>query len=177
MQDYNTQDYKKKIETEWRSFLSSNQYIRENYHIDEEVLFVIGVKVEQRKEYYKIFHKSKLTVFQEIALICFWILKFHPITIIDFSPDDNNDELINEKFTLYFIVSFFRKLVPNDTNKISNVFFEEYMKELIYSFRYRDISKEAMVLLVETIAIALEINPYIHFKKRKNESANENSQE
>lgn len=160
-------EYKKTIETEWKTFLYSNQYIQDNYYIDENVISVIEIKVEQRKEYFKKFHKSKLTVFQEIALICFWIIKLHPISFLSISPDDSFDKLINEKFSLYIIMSFFRKLLPKNSNKVSEVFFPEYMKELIYTFYYRDISKEAMIILVETMAIALEINPYIHLKSRK----------
>lgn len=47
-----------------------------------------------------------------------------------------------------------------------DVFFDElYIKELEYSFTYRDISKEAMILLVETIAKGVGIQPYKYKEK------------
>lgn len=37
---------------------------------------------------------------------------------------------------------------------------KQYIRELVYSFKYRDISKEALILLVESIAVFLGLNPY-----------------
>ena len=37
---------------------------------------------------------------------------------------------------------------------------KKYLNEVIYSFTYRDISKEALILLVESIAIFLGLDPY-----------------
>ena len=37
---------------------------------------------------------------------------------------------------------------------------KKYINELVYSFTYRDISKEALILLVESIAIFLGLDPY-----------------
>ena len=43
----------------------------------------------------------------------------------------------------------------------------KYLQEAIYSFEYRDISKEALILLVESIAVFLGLNPYDIIEDKK----------
>ena len=85
----------------------------------------------------------------------------------DFVIDNpQNDYVsINEAFGIYIIINGLRSLLNNSNNSssdelINNFFTKEYINELRYAFYYRDISKEAMILLVETIAKAVGYEPY-----------------
>ena len=148
------------------NFVESNGYDKHHVSIFETDVFQIITKVHQRKKYFEYFHHLNISDFKELALYCFWIIKIKPL---HFDNDNATEQekiafkSINEKFALFYIIKTFRSLAENDSKtqkKINNFFTEQYMYELIYSFTYRDISKEALILLVETMALALGFQAY-----------------
>ena len=149
-----------------QAFIQSNDYDPKKIHIDESAVFQIISKVDQRKSYFKFFHQLNISDFKELALNCFWIIKLRPLWYDDSDseePQKLNFESLNDKFALYMLIKKFRALANTNEelqNNINNLFSNQYMYELIYSFTYRDISKEAMILLVETMAIAIGFQPY-----------------
>jgi len=145
------------------------------FGVDKKVLYEVLNKVDQRREYFRIFHNIKISEFKQISLIVFWIIKLKPIflksndgfsVIDDHKSDLINDYVsINEAFGIYVIISCLRALVSNSNNnssdeKITSFFTEDYIYELRYTFYYRDVSKEALIILVETIAKAVGYQPY-----------------
>ena len=72
------------------------------------------------------------------------------------------NESINEKFAVYLIIHTIRGILKTIgiSDKPLDFLSEEYIYHLIYSFRFRDISKEALILLTETIALMCGIKPY-----------------
>lgn len=90
----------------------------------------------------------------------------YPIdTVSNLSKERQNDlKSINEKFALFYIIVYLKILYKDEHNdnaeRIDKFFDDLYIRELEYSFTYRDISKEAMILLVETIAKGVGIQPY-----------------
>lgn len=148
------------------NFMESNGYEKHDVLIFETEVFQIITKVHQRKEYFKYFHHLNISDFKELALYCFWIIKIKPLHFDDTNATEKDKisfKSINEKFALFYIIKTFRSLAANDSKKqkrINALFTEQYMYELVYSFTYRDISKEALILLVETMALALDFQAY-----------------
>ena len=113
----------------------------------------IVVRVDKRKQYVKYFHNDMtLNEYKVMALKVYWILKLRPFWVTA-TEKDNEDLLdigtrINEKIALHIFLSMIKKF--------NSQFFEDgqdlvkdYSAELLYSFRYRDISKEAMYLMLD----------------------------
>lgn len=144
-------------------FVQKNHYKTENLYVDEKTIMEIIGKVDQRKKYFQYFHSLDMSEFKEVSLICFWYIKLKPICISNEDLRHKGDfEAINEKLALYYLLSTYRRMLKEQklsTNVLDNLP-SEYLKELIYSFRYRDISKEAFILLVESIAVFLGLEPY-----------------
>lgn len=148
------------------SFIESNGYGKEDIDVAETKVFQIITKVDQRKKYFAYFHHLDISDFKELALYCFWIIKTQPLfcTKTKLCEKEKIDfESLNEKFALYYLIKKLRSLANGNADtltKINDFFSKQYIYELIYSFTYRDISKEAMILLVETMAIAIGYSPY-----------------
>lgn len=148
------------------AFVQTNNIDKSNVSVNENVLFQIISKVHQRKQYFVFFHKLDMSDFKELALNCFWIIKLKPLSLRQESltmEDRLELNSINEKFAVFYLMKKFRALAHDcemSQERVDNFFDEKYIYELFYSFIYRDISKEAMILLVETIAKALGFEPY-----------------
>jgi hypothetical protein len=157
------------------SNFSESDNVQNFFGINKNVLYEILNKVEQRKEYFRIFHNINISEFKQIALTVFWTLKLKPI-FLKYNDElvENDYEIkdpvrdyvsINEAFGIYMIIHGLRALKENSDNnssnkRISDFFTNDYIYELRYTFYYRDISKESMILLVETIAKAVGYEPY-----------------
>ena len=154
------------------NFIRNNKYNPQNIDINVEQIMAIISKVDQRKRYFKYFHGLDMSEYKEVALICFWYIKLRPISICckEITPQElKSYESINEKLAVYLLLSTFRailndkKLATQQLDRLP----KKYISELIYFFTYRDISKEAMILLVESMAVFLGIDPYKNVDSRK----------
>ena len=122
-------------------------------------------KVDQRRKYFKYFHGLDMSEYKEVALICFWYIKLHPICAVSkeiMQKDMTEFNSINEKLAVYYLLITLKAMLKNENKSIDIVdsLPNEYIKELAYSFTYRDLSKEALILLVESIAMFMGLNPY-----------------
>ena len=105
----------------------------------------IIVRVHKRKHYLKVFHNEMITSeYKETALYCYWFLKLRPFWV-DASNEDA--ERINEKFALHLYVSLLKKY--NEDFSEGDGINRLHIRELLYSFRFRDITKESMILMLE----------------------------
>jgi hypothetical protein len=112
---------------------------------DSSVMIDICDRIEKRRVYFHIYHNScKMGELNEGALMCFWIIKLMP-----FSHKNIPANELNAKIALYLlnrmIIYYARK-----NNKKVNISFSLY-KNIYYSFRFRDISKEAIMVLAESM--------------------------
>lgn len=82
--------------------------------------------------------------YKETALYCYWFLKLRPFWV-DASNEDA--ERINEKFALHLYVSLLKKY--NEDFSEGDGINRLHIRELLYSFRFRDITKESMILMLE----------------------------
>ena len=82
--------------------------------------------------------------YKETALYCCWILKLRPFWIDESS---RSSERINEKFALHLYVSLLKKYNEDFSEEDGRN--RLHIRELLYSFRFRDITKESMILMLE----------------------------
>jgi len=147
-------------------FLNSIKYPDTwHVHVSSYALMEILDRVDKREAYYYYFHPKKgsgveINERKLGGLFAYWILKFRPISV-----DFDNDLLIskeqhqyanniNEYFAAYTLYSWLSKWYratqqkPLDLNKAGS---SNFHNALVYAFRYRNISIDAMMVLVESI--------------------------
>ena len=112
---------------------------------DPSVLVKTCDRIEKRRIYFHIYYNGcRMGELNEASLMCFWILKLMP-----FSHKDIPTNELNAKIALYLlynaVIYHARKY-----NKGANVSLSE---NLYYAFLYRDLSKEAIMALAESMII------------------------
>jgi hypothetical protein len=112
--------------------------------VDQEILFEIISRVEKRRVYFHIYHHIKMGELNESALFCFWILKLMP-----FKHDTISTSLLNAKiaFTLFHQMLFY---IAKKTGKQLTIK-KAVAQHLLYAFQYRDLSKEAIMAIGESL--------------------------
>ena len=136
---------------------ASGLYDYDKVAVNQSAIRDIIVRVHKRKHYFKVFHNDMVTSeYKETALYCYWILKLRPLWI---EPSVKKSERINEKFALHLYISLLKKY--NETFSEKDGINKKHIRELLYSFRFRDLTKEAMILMLE---------PY-YYKYLKNQDA------
>ena len=107
-------------------------------------------RVDKRKAYYHCFHDMSINEHKEVSLYAYWIMKFHPFFITDRRfYGSKKASLLNESFAIYLIAG-----IVIGAKKLRHIEFVEhnYTGKLQYSFRYRQLSMEALMLLVESLS-------------------------
>ena len=110
-----------------------------------EAMFEIFTRVEKRRMYFHIYYNGlQMGELNEAALICFWILKLMP-----FKHPVISNSTINTKIAYYFFINTLFYVAAKKKKKV-NV--NELLKDnLLYAFKYRDLSKEAIMALAESL--------------------------
>ena len=121
--------------------------------VDQEALYEIISRVEKRRVYFHIYHHIEMGELNEGALICFWILKLTP-----FKHETISTNLLNAKIANTIFIKML-SYVAVKTNRKVNIK-EELMKNTFYAFRYRDLSKESIMALAESLL-------YLIYKKEQ----------
>jgi len=114
----------------------------------KEILLDIIEKVEKRRVYFHVFHGINMSERNEISLYCFWMLKMCP-----FFNRGNPGHQINIGVAFFTFLEMVHKVCLK-TQKRMNLISKKYAKDLIYAFQNRDISKEAIMLIAETIVMS-----------------------
>jgi len=146
-------------------FLYENDYQDSNLFVNESAVLSVITKVHQRQKYFKFFHGIDMSEYKEAALISFWYIKLQPITLRteEFANKVRKEyESINEKLAVYYLLRTLRIMLikNNKPEEELDSISAKYLNELIYTFTYRDISKEALIMLMETMAVFLGLDPY-----------------
>ncbi len=102
--------------------------------------------VERRRIYLHIFHRIEMSQYNEIALYCFWILKFQP-----FFPTDGNIKTASDinAFIAYRLLSSCVRVTRRKNGKMNPISLK--MDVVIHALRYQDISKESIMLLMASL--------------------------
>ena len=124
------------------------------YDVSRDDLYQMIVRTDKRKAYYQYFHDMTINECKEAVLYAYWVLKFQPITITDRRYEAKKiGECVNEAFAIYIIFSVFnefykiKKAIPMNPEDDTT-----YFSKLLYSFRYRSISIDSMILLADSIS-------------------------
>jgi hypothetical protein len=117
--------------------------------ISEDCILNIIDLVERRRVYFHVFHGINMSEWNEAALYCFWIAKLQPFAEI--LPLNAKARQINEVNAMIAvrllcrIVNSMRRI--NGKSKLGQL----NLGNLIHSFRYRNMSKEAVMVLFENL--------------------------
>lgn len=123
--------------------------------INYPMVYRIIERVDQRRDYYLYFHSNhthamKMSQAKEIALFSYWAIKYKPMSF-ESAYDDcefflNNGYTVNEYYVAFLLMSFVTGLDEDNVKYYS----EESISTLTYSLANREISKEALILYVES---------------------------
>lgn len=128
----------------------------ESIAVNQPALAELFVRVDKRKDYFVIYHdETEMNEIKQAALVAYWILKFKPFSV---RTDDltlrKKYSQINEAFAVFVIYSTIKeesKRVKGRKFKIS----KEYNQKIMYAFKFWDISKEALILISESLCEAM----------------------
>lgn len=114
----------------------------------------IILRLDMRLLYFRVYH-DRMQI-NEYKLICgltvFWIIKLRPFWISINEEDDANfinlATNINEQISLHIVMMLLKEYNPDFFKNGKNLV-ARYCKELLYSFRFRDLSKESLFLMFD----------------------------
>jgi hypothetical protein len=110
-----------------------------------DVLIEAIERIEKRRVYFHIFHdRLRMGELNEGALMCFWIIKLHP-----FCHQRIDTERLNAVIAVYVLASVVSHVARTRGKQVN--LSQEIASSIFYAFRYRDISKEAIMLLAESL--------------------------
>jgi len=113
--------------------------------INYDTMVEILTRVEKRRVYFHIYYDGvKMGELNEASLICFWILKLMP-----FKHATISNKTLNAKIAYTFFINVLFYVAAN-TNKKVNVR-KAILDQLLYAFQYRDLSKEAIMAIAESL--------------------------
>lgn len=118
--------------------------------INSRNLAEVVCRVFKRMEYYRYFHNiDNVSELKRTALHAFWLIKLKPFTVL------RNDSPLrvspNEKFALNLIlaqIQYLLSLRGSDFEMPEQCF----IQDTLYAFKYRDLTKEALILFVDGLA-------------------------
>lgn len=152
----------------WDSFLElykneENINCNITYTMDTLALEEMVKRVYERRDYFARYHKGmEMSEFKEIGLYMFWLVKFQVFRINCDEIDSKAKFNINEDFSLYFMLCALKNLANKLQLKYDSFKLQgRVYSEILYSLAFRDLSKEALGLIVELVAnIVIRDLPY-----------------
>jgi hypothetical protein len=120
---------------------------RSRINYDLGALYEMIERVEKRRVYFHIFHDIEMGELNEGALMCFWVLKLHPFVIKDNLDPPILSYQLNAKIALCLFLNMVRFYAKAKGKKMLYTY--RMIAELKYSFMFRDLSKEAIMILAE----------------------------
>lgn len=152
LSDENAYDYFVMLSGLLDKYLSIHNLTQNDIIINKNALGKLIGRVDKRKQYFIIFHdETYINEIKEMALFAYWIIKFSPFTI---KFDKNDGSLqgfrINEGFAAFIIFGTVKEVCKRSKKKRLNIS-KEYCEKLMYALKYWDLSKEALILVAETL--------------------------
>jgi hypothetical protein len=115
-----------------------------NIVINPSVMIEICERIEKRRIYFHILYNCKMGELNEGSLMCFWILKLMP-----FVHEKIPSNELNAKIALYLFYNVLLYYTKKNGKKVN--LSDSLPKDLYYAFRFRDLSKEAIMALAESM--------------------------
>jgi hypothetical protein len=141
----------KRFDNLFRNFLILKGFSKDiQNHISHYSLIDMIIRVDKRKAYYQCFHNMKINECKEVALYAYWVLKLRPFTITDVRyKTDEIAGTINESFAVFllgYVLEAIKRIRKTPKCK------EDYSRLMEYSFRFRNISIDSFIVLIESIS-------------------------
>ena len=141
------------LEIVWGNFIKTYEKTpHSEFVLNKDDLLEVVERVDKRKDYYYYFHEigdGNMSEYKEVALKSYWIIKLRPFQMVN--PSSDLYEYVNERFALYLIFSILHRELQN-TGRTLRLPSGRYLNDLLYSMKYHDISKEAMIDIVDSFA-------------------------
>jgi hypothetical protein len=110
-----------------------------------EIVYEIIERVEKRRIYFHIFYDGcKMGELNEGALLCFWIIKLTP-----FHHSGISNNVLNTKIALCLFMNMLHYHTQKEDKKLNVT--ENIINDIYYAFRFRDVSKESIMILAESL--------------------------
>ena len=147
---------------EFIKFATQSGLEPQKINIVRPYLPLILQRVEKRRQYFQYFHNDmKINEVKQAALVAFWVLKLRPFSYRSDEKSDlmqeleNNEQYkaLNERFAVFYIISACRKGADLLGSKHQSPP-RALISEVVYAFKYWDLSKEAVIMIAETIGEA-----------------------
>lgn len=143
-----------KIEQQLNEFCNVTDIDPIRIEVNAKILKDVIVRLDMRRLYFHIYHKKMAAneYKNNTGLLVFWLLKLRPFWVR--IEEDDSDEFIetatyiNERICVHIVLSLLREY-NNEFFQYGKDLVMAYIRELEYSFRYRDLSKESMFLLFD----------------------------
>ena len=147
------------LQDEFETFLHYGLgYTKGQYLISGLDIIDAIIREDKREKYFRYFHNGmKINECKKAALFAYWIIKLRPIKIIDNGLINNVERSakVNEKVAVNHLL---KALVGVGQVKLwdghDGVNFDkdnEFLKELHYSFRFRNFTIDSMIVLADAI--------------------------
>ncbi|MDR2166590.1 MAG: hypothetical protein LBE35_01910 [Clostridiales bacterium] len=129
-----------------------------NKHVDWDMVDEIHKRLHQRQNYYLFFHGTNLKQTRQAATKAYWILRYRPIKLP--TPLKDYDANIHFAYFILFADNLL-EVLGNESYEIRRHVIRNVLKEhgkdtFIRGFSEYDISKEAMMLVSESILSILD---------------------
>lgn len=149
-------DNANKIQNLFNAFLESNIGTTDILiDVNMQNLHEAIERTNKRKYYYAVFHRLKISEIKQLAILCFWFIKLKPFTVLEEESELRTD--VNEVFCLFCLLSMIKALVEEQGGNYTKPN-KNCIKDMVYAFKYQDITKEAMIIYFEAIASATGVN-------------------
>jgi hypothetical protein len=113
--------------------------------VQDTILYEIFERIEKRRIYFHIFYNGcEMGELNEGALMCFWILKLTP-----FTSSKIPTSILNARIALSIFFKMLFYVAKTKSKKVNST--KQMIDDLFYAFCYRDLSKEAIMAIAESI--------------------------
>jgi len=110
-----------------------------------DIMYEIIERIEKRRIYFHIYYNGcKMGELNEGALMCFWIMKLTP-----FHLNGIPNNILNAKIALCLFMNMLHYHTQKGNIRLNLT--EEMVNNIYYAFRFRDLSKEAIMILAESL--------------------------
>lgn len=136
----------------FKKYLQCHGLTEDDIIVNKQMFGKIIDRVNKRKDYFIIFHdETYINEIKEISLYAYWIIKMSPFTVrYDETSLERSRLRINEGFAAFLILSVAKASCKRAKRRQLNIS-KEYSVKLMYALKYWDLSKEAIILIAESL--------------------------